>query len=65
MIRGGWELSIGECTEYSKPEKYLIVEDQELQQKTRDRVRGGWELSMGNGKKYLNQRKNFDRRIPG
>ena len=65
MIRGGWELSIGECKGYSKPEKYLIAEDQGRHQKTRDLVRGGWELSMGSGKKYRNQRKNFERRRPG
>ena len=51
MIRGGWELSIGECRENSKPEKYLIAEDQGRHQKTRDRIRGGWELSMGSGEK--------------
>ena len=65
MIRGGWELSIGECKEYSKPEKYLIAEDQGQQQKTRDRVTGGWELSIGSGKKYRNQKNHSDRRRSG
>ena len=51
-IRGGWEISIGECKGNSKQEKYFTAEEL---------VPGGWKQSIDQGK----QCKMINSRTPG